>query len=109
MGVGPQPLHPQSFGNNDVFTYPPTPSAPRAIYSANHNNPDFFMKGILSVKIMDKNLGRNISSEILTKSVQLSKYPVQSSGPIVTDRAVVQKFFDKFYLQIKDAVSTALN
>ncbi len=108
-GVGPQPLYPQSFGNKDVFTYPPTSSVPTASYSANHNNPDFFIKCVLAVKIMDKNLRRNTSSEILTKSVQLSKYPVQGSGSIVTDSAVVQKFFDKFYLQIKDAVGTALN
>ena len=108
-GVGPQPLYPQSFGDNDVFTYPPAPSVPSASYSANHSNTDFFVKGVLSVKIIDKNLRRNISSEILTKSVQLSKYPVQGSGRIVSDSAVVQKFFGKFYLQIKDAVGLALN
>ncbi len=109
VGVGPQPLYPQSFGNSDVFTYPPAPYVPSASYSANHKDTGFFVRGVLSVIIIDKNLRRNISSETITKSVQLSKYPVQSSAPIVTDSAVVQKLFGKFYLPIKDAVSMALN
>ncbi len=108
-GVGPQPWYPQSFGNKDVFTYPPTPSAPTAVYSANHDNPDFFINGVLSVIIMDKNLRQNISSEMLTKSVHLSNYPVQSSGQIINDSVIVQKFFDKFYSEIKQSVSNALN
>lgn len=98
--------HPvQTFGNNDVFTYPSPPHS--LLYDS--NNYDVFVNGVLSLKIKDKKMRANISSRTLSTSYQLPKTPTHYSGQIAAHNTSLQKLFIKFYPQIEETINKALN
>lgn len=103
--TGSEPLRPQYFGNNDVFTYPSPPSS----LANNPNNYNVFINGTLSAKIMDEEKRRDISSRTLYARSQLPKAPTHYAEQVASHNASLEKLFVEFYPQIVEAIDKALN